>query len=574
MWLLVLLLWAWADAIIELEPDDDQCPDPSAIVPIDLRNAYGLFYRSHALQAAVDFNADVAALAAAEWGVKPEYWIEVDGQWKLNVTHRGFWQGRRLAMLMFCLSLSKSLLDPSLALKESGLACASIQDDTYLVGSLHTFAEKRAELLLALGKGGHELQPAKCKAWAPAWDGIATGALPQWAQELFQQLQRAEGGVLAMGAASQGQHEFLLGPWSIVAAKARERLVRAQGALQELRAYVREAESPHSLHLAWSVLSRSIAQALTYDCRLVPPETLSPIAVQLDTGVRCAIGDLVGRAIDDDQWAQLTLPGPLGGCGVLSTRRRSSAAFASTWLLLRERLHHLCNAFARPATLSRQDAEAAKAVAELEGHGVLITDSLGVQFEPSAKIIYEASPFAKDVAAEDLPQNRYDFDASVFHGSGLLSRVSRVAAAVQAAQLYTRQVCDSRKTALLSASGESVGQFWTHIPAHRNDIFENLWFRSSLRQRLHLAIISSGQRCQLRQAERREELCLEELTERHLYCCQSGMARFRPHKNLVVTLASALRDLGAFVDVERYCAELISVRENGETVEAWLDVCA
>ena len=69
-------------------------------------------------------------------------------------------------------------------------------------------------------------------------------------------------------------------------------------------------------------------------------------------------------------------------------------------------------------------------------------------------------------------------------------------------------------------------------------------------------------------------LGLEELTERHVYCCQTSMARFRPHRNVLVTLADTIRSLGAHVDMERYCAELLSRRANGKPREAWLDVCA
>ena len=74
--------------------------------------------------------SDVAALAAVEWDQKPAYWIDVKGTWKLTETSRGFWQGRRLAMLMFCLSLAKSLGNAQLGLKTAGLTNVSIQDDT------------------------------------------------------------------------------------------------------------------------------------------------------------------------------------------------------------------------------------------------------------------------------------------------------------------------------------------------------------------------------------------------------------------------------------------------------------
>ena len=52
------------------------------------------------------------------------------------------------------------------------------------------------------------------------------------------------------------------------------------------------------------------------------------------------------------------------------------------------------------------------------------------------------------------------------------------------------------------------------------------------------------------------------------------MSRFRPHRNVLVTLADSLRDLGAHIDIERCCADLLSQHPNGDSKEAWLDVCA
>ena len=98
---------------------------------------------------------------------------------------------------------------------------------------------------------------------------------------------------------------------------------RSQQAAQELITYLREAISPHSLHLAWSVLTRSSAQSdcksLTYDCQLAPPEVLRPIAEQQDAMVRGVLEKLLGYELDEDRWEQLGLPGPLSGCAVLST---------------------------------------------------------------------------------------------------------------------------------------------------------------------------------------------------------------------------------------------------------------
>jgi hypothetical protein len=259
---------------------------------------------------------------------------------------------------------------------------------------------------------------------------------------------------------------------------------------------------------------------------------------------------------------------------VVSSEQLAPAAFVSTWLQLRCRIEQLVSTCGKPASLTKQDAQAARAVLLLRHQGAAVTDTLQVQFEPTARAQYVGSPFSLDITADSLPQNSYDFNALETHGKGLLSRVSRVVAAVQAVRLHAAITDERRKIALLSASGELVGQFSTAAPTSRREAFENLWFRTSLRQRLHLSITSSGQLCQLRKAERGDERCLQELNEKHVYCCQTGLARFRPHTNLIHTLSDALRNLGAHVDVERYCPELLRHKSNGEPQEAWLDVCA
>ena len=89
-----------------------------------------------------------------------------------------------------------------------------------------------------------------------------------------------------------------------------------------------------------------------------------------------------------------------------------------------------------------------------------------------------------------------------------------------------------------------------------------------------MSIISSGQLCQLRKAERGEELCLQALDERHSYCCQTGLAKFRPHKSLIAALSDSLRGMGAHVDIERHCADLTQISDTGVVREAWLVICA
>ena len=80
--------------------------------------------------------------------------------------------------------------------------------------------------------------------------------------------------------------------------------------------------------------------------------------------------------------------------------------------------------------------------------------------------------------------------------------------------------------------------------------------------------------CQVRRAERKEELCLEPLDKIHSFNCQAGASRFRPHRTVLMELAEILRRAGAFVDVECFCSDLAKQDSRGVIREAWMDVCA
>ena len=71
-----------------------------------------------------------------------------------------------------------------------------------------------------------------------------------------------------------------------------------------------------------------------------------------------------------------------------------------------------------------------------------------------ARVLYESSLFSKDVAADVLPRNGLDCESSGCQTKGLLSMVSRVVAAKQAAILHAQLDSEGRKVALLAASGD------------------------------------------------------------------------------------------------------------------------
>jgi hypothetical protein len=512
----------------------------------------------------------VASLAATEWEVNPTYWLEVEGEWQLKPTFRGFWQGRRLAMTMFCLSLAESLGDPQLDLRGAGLAAVSIQDDTYLVGRLHKFHDCYGGLVSRLQRGGHILQPTKCTIWAPSWDTVEDALMPAWAQQLFSNIPRSIGGISALGAAAQGQWETNLGPWQLMLAKATERTERAEALARNLIRYIRDSNSPHRLQVAWILTRHCIAQALVYDARLIEPGALHPLAQRVDLAVARVLTELLHNTmqLQSYAWWRLTLPGPLGGCGVRNSSISLVPAYVATWLTLRSKLSALSQAFQRRADFDDVHNICVAAVQRLEDSGVRVDDALQVSFTPTAAQAYANSPFFKD---DPLPAVATNDGGE--HGKGLQSRLMRVLSAVRATWLHSVSD-DGQRRAMLSSGGNGAGQFWSAVPRSNKEVFENAWFRVALLQRLHIFDFPTSAVCQVRRAEAKEELCLEPLGKLHPYNCRAGPSRFRPHRALISEMAIILRSAGAHVDVERYCTDLAKYAEDGSVQEAWMDVCA
>ena len=118
----------------------------------------------------------------------------------------------------------------------------------------------------------------------------------------------------------------------------------------------------------------------------------------------------------------------------------------------------LAEASGVPVIFATQDYAVAVAVPNLKQQSVAVTDALRRSFKPEAKVLYEGPPLASDVGAEVLPCKCHDFMGAEFHGRGFLARMSRVATAAQAAQLFANISVDSQRCAVLSASGDGMGQ--------------------------------------------------------------------------------------------------------------------
>ena len=93
-------------------------------------------------------------------------------------------------------------------------------------------------------------------------------------------------GLRILGNALEGSYATYLGPWTLGSEATAERLAEARKfatALQEMAAHAARGTSRTPLRqAAWTLLTRSLCSALTYDCRVSSPASTAPYTMELD----------------------------------------------------------------------------------------------------------------------------------------------------------------------------------------------------------------------------------------------------------------------------------------------------
>ena len=158
------------------------------------------------------------------------------------------------------------------------------------------------------------------------------------------------GGIKALGSAAQGAFETQLGPHALGTHATRVRLSKALVYAQNLKQYIHECADECHLHISWIHVSKCLAKALSYDARLLPPETYNGVAGVLDNAVKEVMDILLGCEIPSLKWNLLQLPGPLGGCGGRLASSESLAAFTATWLNTNRKVFAICSSLERPTS--------------------------------------------------------------------------------------------------------------------------------------------------------------------------------------------------------------------------------
>ena len=344
------------------------------------------------------------------------------------------------------------------------------------------------------------------------------------------------------------------------------------------------------MHLAWFMVSKSVAHALSYDARLVPSTALGEVAEPVS---RCA-EDLAhyllhGGALGEAATEQIRLPGAFGGMGLRAEAHglMADASLWAAWATMHKRVPQLAAVIGvrTPECTGKEDALAAKR--RLQTAGVVVDDLGGVKFTEAARDVYTEGPWHKDVKADDLGALCLQPEAAVQSvAQGVLparvprrfaSRIFRHLEALAATRLWQSSDKD-RQIGLLSAGGPGAGTVWLQTPIRGSDYSMNSHFRAASLRRIGALAAPRGATCHIPAATAQEggfpEPCGHLLDSKMLHpmVCKQGPARMRPHRALAAALAKQLRRCGAEVDLERTVVELAKVDRQGVTQEAILDL--
>ena len=266
--------------------------------------------------------------------------------------------------------------------------------------------------------------------------------------------------------------------------------------------------------------------------------------------------------IADATWEQITLPGPLAGCGLRPPSALLDAALWSSWHAHESSARALSAQLGRVSDHTVADADAADAAAALEASGTLVRANRAPELTLQARAEIEATPWAPELQAD-----RADRQRRPLGGILRLCECLRIARLWQASDAATR-------TRLLSAGGPQTGMTWSALPDTGQKHIPDEHWRVITAERLGLLRCPPGTPCGLPRGSKRGGVCGKALDSglRHMWHCKTGVARLRIHNAIAGTLAGELRTAGGHVDVERAMPAMAIFNTDGTVEEAIMDV--
>ena len=292
-----------------------------------------------------------------------------------------------------------------------------------------------------------------------------------------------------------------------------------------------------------------------------PSGALSRVTGPLDHTLKVTTAAICAKDLLSDAWDQITLPGPLSGCGLRLPSAMQDIALLASWDSHQKRARELCTALDRAGDHTDADAEALEAERALERKGLRVRRDKHPEMTEAARA--ELAP----TAWSDTPHLACPGQPVRQLGAGL-----RILERLHACRLWTRLDATGR-TRILSAGGPQTGMTWTGLPDPGMRTMPDEHWRVSTAERLGLLVCPPGIPCGLPRA--RNKGCCGKILDRglrHVWHCKTGAARLRIHRSLQFTFARDLRASGGHVDVERAMPSMAIFNEDGSIEESIMDI--
>eukprot|EP00973_Karenia_brevis_P008343 1128643-Karenia_brevis.AAC.1 len=152
------------------------------------------------------------------------------------------------------------------------------QDDLYIRTSATHLVDQWALIQGAAADAGHRMQAHKQAVWMPACDDQENCELSEAAQGVLELMPRSRYGLPMLGSAAHGDLQVHVQAEGIQLKYARKRAEACMYYIDRIVDFAAANKSPDALHMAWFLLTKSAAYALSYDARLIPSDILSGIS--------------------------------------------------------------------------------------------------------------------------------------------------------------------------------------------------------------------------------------------------------------------------------------------------------
>ena len=528
------------------------------ILQIDLKNAYGQMKRSHTLKAVIEKCPGLAPQLAQQWEQgATRAWVRTQGTWTSFLSERGGWQGSPDSNPTFCYGLEAvfaQCLETSGDARRLGYA-----DDTFLDANPVALLDSWPLVLTKLEAAGHEINPTKCHLWHSGH--YADEAQSQASEQLAAMFPTTTTTITVMGTEAGGDHTLEVGPGADLAQTARKRAEAASAVAERICTLATSDLGIPKLAAAWTLLTKCCARALDYDARLVPSSVLGDVTSSLDKVLRKTADTICAKQLPDDAWDQLTLPGPLAGCGLRTSGAMLDIALWASWESHQRRARQICDDMQRAGDHRAADEAARAAQQALERRGLTVhADRRPILTQEATQCISDsgwAADFQPPLADKQVRQL----------GEGL-----RLLDQYRAALLWHRMPPPARKH-LLSAGGSHTGMMWSALPDIGAKTMPDEHWRIATAARLDLLRCPPGVPCGLPKAKGKG--CCGRILDqglRHVWHCRTGAARLRIHRSIQMALMRELRQAGGHVDVERAMPAMATFHDDGSIEESIMDL--